>query len=41
MGLGTVELMRRVKNAVDPHHIMNPGKVILIVFSVRTLPTSP
>ena len=26
LGEGTVELMRRVKNAIDPHHIMNPGK---------------
>lgn len=27
LGTGTVELMRRVKDAIDPKHIMNPGKV--------------
>lgn len=27
LGEGTVEVMRVVKNALDPHHIMNPGKV--------------
>ncbi|KAL5532904.1 DLD1_1 [Sanghuangporus sanghuang] len=26
LGTGTVELMRRVKDAIDPKHIMNPGK---------------
>lgn len=27
LGEGTVELMRTIKKAVDPHNIMNPGKV--------------
>ena len=27
LGEGTVSLMKRVKNAIDPSHIMNPGKV--------------
>lgn len=27
LGAGTVELMKRVKDAIDPNHIMNPGKV--------------
>lgn len=27
LGEGTVELMKRVKDAIDPNHIMNPGKV--------------
>ncbi|KAI5124080.1 hypothetical protein M0805_003907 [Coniferiporia weirii] len=27
LGAGTVELMKRVKNAIDPNHIMNPGKL--------------
>ncbi|KAL5529461.1 hypothetical protein ACEPAG_5446 [Sanghuangporus baumii] len=27
LGTGTVELMRRVKDAIDPKHIMNPGKL--------------
>lgn len=27
LGAGTVELMKTVKKAVDPLHILNPGKV--------------
>lgn len=27
LGLGTVNLMKTVKNAIDPLGIMNPGKV--------------
>ncbi|PAV23748.1 D-lactate dehydrogenase cytochrome oxidoreductase [Pyrrhoderma noxium] len=27
LGEGTVSLMKRVKNAIDPSHIMNPGKL--------------
>jgi D-lactate dehydrogenase (cytochrome) len=27
-GSGAVEMMRAIKQAVDPHNIMNPGKVI-------------
>lgn len=27
LGEGTVELMRTIKKAVDPHNIMNPGKL--------------
>lgn len=26
LGEGTVELMRMVKRAVDPHNLLNPGK---------------
>jgi D-lactate dehydrogenase (cytochrome) len=28
LGPGTVELMRRIKTALDPHHVLNPGKKI-------------
>ena len=24
----SIDVMRRLKNALDPHHIMNPGKVL-------------
>lgn len=27
-GAGTVEIMRRIKRALDPHDILNPGKVV-------------
>ena len=27
LGEGTVELMRTVKKAIDPHNLFNPGKV--------------
>ena len=27
-GEATVEVMRRVKRALDPHNILNPGKVV-------------
>lgn len=27
LGEGTVELMKTIKNAVDPHNLFNPGKV--------------
>lgn len=27
LGKGTVDLMKRIKNTLDPNHIMNPGKV--------------
>ena len=30
LGAETVELMRRVKSAIDPKHIMNPGKVRVV-----------
>jgi FAD/FMN-containing dehydrogenase len=23
-----ISLMKKIKNALDPHHLMNPGKVI-------------
>jgi hypothetical protein len=26
LGEGTVELMRMIKRAVDPHNLLNPGK---------------
>jgi hypothetical protein len=29
LGKGTVDLMKRIKKIVDPHNIMNPGKVSL------------
>lgn len=29
LGEGTVELMRVVKRAVDPHNLLNPGKASL------------
>ena len=35
LGEGTVDLMKRVKDAVDPKHIMNPGKVSLIRWGYR------
>jgi glycolate oxidase subunit GlcD len=28
LGPGTVELMRRIKSALDPHNVLNPGKKI-------------
>ena len=28
LGPGTVELMRRIKTALDPHDVLNPGKKI-------------
>ena len=28
LGPGTVELMRRIKSALDPHHVLNPGKKV-------------
>jgi glycolate oxidase subunit GlcD len=28
LGLGTVELMRRIKSALDPHGVLNPGKKV-------------
>lgn len=34
LGLGTVNLMRTVKNAIDPLGIMNPGKVCLHTFKL-------
>jgi len=27
LGDGTVELMKRIKRAIDPHNLFNPGKV--------------
>lgn len=30
LGAATVEVMRRIKRALDPHNILNPGKVIRI-----------
>jgi len=27
-GEGGVEFMRRIKRAIDPHNIMNPGKIV-------------
>ena len=27
LGPGTVELMKTVKKAIDPHNLFNPGKV--------------
>jgi FAD/FMN-containing dehydrogenase len=27
---GEIELMRRIKRALDPHNIMNPGKVVIV-----------
>jgi D-lactate dehydrogenase (cytochrome) len=29
-GLDTVDLMRRIKRALDPQNILNPGKVVSI-----------
>ena len=26
-GVGTVNMMRTIKHALDPHNIMNPGKI--------------
>jgi D-lactate dehydrogenase (cytochrome) len=28
LGAGTVDLMRTVKKAIDPHNLLNPGKVV-------------
>jgi D-lactate dehydrogenase (cytochrome) len=28
-GAGAVDMMRTIKHALDPHNIMNPGKVFL------------
>ena len=28
-GTGAVTMMRRIKESIDPHDIMNPGKVVL------------
>lgn len=33
LGENTIDLMRTVKNAIDPFNIMNPSKVSLSVFS--------
>jgi D-lactate dehydrogenase (cytochrome) len=27
-GVGAVEVMKSIKRALDPHNIMNPGKVV-------------
>jgi D-lactate dehydrogenase (cytochrome) len=29
-GEGAVEMMRTIKRALDPHNIMNPGKVFTL-----------
>ncbi len=35
LGEGTVELMKTIKNAVDPQNLLNPGKVNSRFFSIR------
>jgi hypothetical protein len=37
LGLGTVELMKRIKRTIDPLGLFNPGKVssVLVVFGFR------
>ena len=29
-GAGAVDLMRTIKRTVDPHNLMNPGKVVVV-----------
>ena len=29
-GTGAVDLMRTLKRTVDPHNLMNPGKVVVV-----------
>lgn len=30
MGEGSMQLMELIKTSIDPHNIMNPGKVLII-----------
>jgi hypothetical protein len=35
LGVGTVELMKKIKRTIDPHNLFNPGKVCLVTLFVR------
>ena len=35
LGVGTVELMKKIKRTIDPHNLFNPGKVCLVAVFVR------
>lgn len=37
LGLGTVELMKTIKRAIDPLGLFNPGKVLLLPLYLSTV----
>jgi D-lactate dehydrogenase (cytochrome) len=38
LGMGTVELMREIKKAIDPFNLFNPGKVRRFCQWISTIP---
>ena len=34
LGVGTVELMKKIKKTIDPHNLFNPGKVRILSVSL-------